>query len=186
MRQVMPAVLALGLMLAAGAHIATAQDATPTADAEAEIMFVQTFASTTLAPSGDDPSIVILTLERGTGETIYFSDRPDRIAGSVETGTFIETFREETAQDPANAALVVRVSESEEVVHVVELLEMEHDEATGTLTYTARMLDDHTALDLQFPGEPQQAITTELSYGTSNLFIDAGGLLQIIAPGSQD
>jgi hypothetical protein len=182
MRHVFSEILALGLLCAAGTTIVVAQNATPTGDSQVELMFVQTFSTSTLTPSRDDPSRLVLTLEQGTGEMIFLSDRPDRIAGSIKTDMFIEEFR----KDPANAALVVNVNEKEEAIYVVELLAMEHDPASGTVTYTVRLLEEPSELDLGFRSEPRQLVTAEQTYGTSNLFIDGGGLLQLVAYGAQD
>jgi len=182
----MSAILALGLLVIAGLSTAFAQQATPVPDVQVDLMFVQTFGRSTLTPSAGAPSTLTLTLEQGTGETLFFSDRPERIVGSVGTEWFIERFRQETAQDPANAALVVRVSETEEIVHVVELLTMDYDSGSGAVTYTVRLLDDPGGLDFRFRGEPQQSVTDEVSYGTSNLFIDSGGMMQLVAYGAQN
>jgi hypothetical protein len=186
MRRILSAILALGFLCAAGMTTVVAQDATPAAESNVELLFIQTYSAGTLSPSNDDPSLLTLTLEQGTGETIFLSDRPDRIAGSIKTDRFIEEFRKETAQDPANAALVVNVSESEEAVYVVELLEMAYDPASGTVTYTVRILADPSALDLGFRTEPQQSVTSDQTYGTNTLFIDGGGLMQLVAYGAQD
>jgi hypothetical protein len=186
MRRMLSTIIALGLFFAAGMATVIAQEATPAADSDVELLFVQTHSAATISPSEDDPSLLTLTLEQGTGETIFLSDRPDRLAGSIKTDQFIDGFRTETAQDPANAALVVNVSESEEEVYVVELLEMEYNEASGTVTYTVRILADPSELDLGFRTEPRQSVTTEETYGTNTLFIDGGGLMQLVAYGAQD
>lgn len=186
MRRMLSAILALGFLFAAGMATVVAQDATPTADSDAELLFVQTYSAATISPSEDDPSLLTLTLEQGTGETIFLSDRPNRLAGSVKTDQFLDGFRRETAQDPANAALVVNVSDAAEAVYVVELLEMEYDETSGTVTYTARILADPSELDLGFRTEPRHSVATEETYGTNTLFIDGGGLMQLVAYGAQD
>ena len=164
--------------------LAAASDATPAADAPRDYLFVQSFGASTITPSADDPASLTLTLTDGTGQTLYFSDRPNRVAGSVRTDRFIEVFRQETEDDPANAALVAQTAGGDEVIHVVELLEMEVDPASGTVRYTVRLLENPTEIDLRLPGDPVQSITSETRYGPSNLFIDAGGLMQLVAYGA--
>lgn len=161
------------------------QNATPVAGATpvgegVELLFVQSFGSSRLAPGADT---LTLTLEQGTGQTLYFSDRPNRIVGMIETGKFIDVFLVETADDPANAALVAQTSDSGEATHVVELLDMRYDSATGVATYTVRLLEDPDQLDMQFSGEVTQTLDAEVSYGSSQLFIDSGGLMQLVAYG---
>src|SRR5262245_34222352 len=69
--------------LAAGA--VAAQEATPAADAstgadrDPTVLFVQTYQSGTITPVEGADGRYTLKLEPGTGQTVYFSDRPDRI-----------------------------------------------------------------------------------------------------------
>lgn len=169
------------------------QGATPVSGPEgtpptggASLLFVQSFAAALIAPTTGDPSMLTLTLERDAGRTLYFSDRPERIVGIVATATFVQEFGAETAADPANAAVVSRDENGDEAIIVVELLNLSYDESTGTATYSARLLGDPDELGLGFSSEPQQSATGEQRFGPSQLFIDAGGLMQLVAYGAQD
>lgn len=112
--------------------------------------------------------------------------------GTIETGEFIDLFRKETAGDPANAALLVQASQPEkskrpvEVTYIVELMDMQYDAVTATSTFTIKLLADPASLDMHFLKDPQQILTGPVSYGASQMFIDAGGLMQLIAYGAQD
>ncbi len=164
------------------------QPATPVdtpADGGVELLFVQTYAASTLSPTGDD-GVLTMILERGTGETIYFADRPGRQVGTIATGTFVEVFRRETAADPANAVLVAGNGEAEETTYVVEFVDMLFDESTATATYTVRLLADPTVVSFGVAGNPVVRVDTQLSHQVSTLFIDSGGLMQLVAYGAQD
>lgn len=167
-------------------------DATPNVPAEAtpaaagvSLLFVQTFAACSLSPTGDD-GVLTLLLEGGTGQTIYFADHPGRQVGSIATGPFMEVFRRETAGDPANAALVAGNGQSEETIYVVEFIDMQYDESTATATYTVRLLADPTVVTFALAGDPAMRIDDEMSHQVSTLFIDSGGLMQLVAYGAQD
>jgi hypothetical protein len=86
------ALLVLATLLATGA---TAQETTsedPAAVAPSqqplEVLFVQSFTSGQLAPAGQ-PGAAVLTLREPLGDTVYFADRPNRAAGTVETDEFL-------------------------------------------------------------------------------------------------
>ena len=79
-------------------------------------------------------------MQMGTGHTLYFSDRPNRVAGTIPTDRFIEVFSRETASDPANAALVAQRHSDTDVTHVFELLTLRYDAQSGVVTYSVRFL----------------------------------------------
>ncbi len=183
----------LAMLALANARRASGQDATPVTDpgatpaaADGSLLFVQSFSAASLVPDERDPSLLTVTLERDAGRTLYFSDRPARVVGIVETATFVQEFGTETATDPANAAIVSRDERGAEVIVVVELLRLSYDASSNTATYAARTLDDPSQLGLGFSGEPTPTVAGERRYGPTQLFIDAGGLMQIIAYGAQD
>ena len=174
-----------GGTIGARLHDASAQDATPSPDG-VELLFIQTFASSSLAPDPADPDLLILTLETGTGHTLYFSDRPNRVAGTIPTERFIQVFSQETAGDPANAALVAQRDPGIEVTHVFELFTLGYDAQSGVATYSVRFLSDPGQMKIEFAETPQQSLSEAVLYGVSELFIDSGGLMQLVAFGAQD
>ena len=126
-----------------------AQDATP-ASGEAEehypvFLFVQLAESGTWSPSDESPEVFLLSLTGVSSQTIFFSDRPDRIVGTMETSGFLESLGF-TPFNPPNAAAVVRTPEGERDVLVVELFDPVYTEdfanpGAATLIYKARVLD---------------------------------------------
>jgi len=174
-----------GGTIGARLHDAAAQDATPSPDG-VELLFIQTFASSSLAPHPTAPDLLILTLEMGTGHTLYFSDRPNRVAGTIPTERFIQVFSQETAGDSANAALVAQRDPDTEVTHVFELLALKYDAQSGVATYSVRFLSDPGQMKIEFAETPQQSLPEAVLYGVSELFIDSGGMMQLVAYGAQD
>ena len=182
------AALVGGLFAATRIGAVLGQPATPVAtptDEGIELLFVQTYATSTLSPTGDN-GVLTMVLKGGTGETIYFAERPGRQVGTISTATFVEVFRRETAGDPANAVLVAGNGESEESTYVVEFVDMLYDESTATATYTVRLLADPTVVNFAVAGDPAVPVDVEMSHQVSTLFIDSGGLMQLVAYGAQD
>jgi hypothetical protein len=88
-------------------------------------------------PAGGEP--VLLTLEGHTGQTICFSDRPDRIIGATPTAQFLDGLRF-ARENPPNAALVADFEVGQGVA-VLDLLDPIWDPDTGTLVYGAEWLE---------------------------------------------
>ena len=189
-----------GLAAAALGSTASAQDATPGAPAaspEAEtdhpsFLFVQSFGAGSIS-SGDNGHLT-LTADHLTGQTIFFSDRPERIVGTVPTEDFLGLDRAPSASstpgsgdatpeggigftpaNPPNAALVfdsAAGSDEPSDVVVVELINPTYDRATGQATYEITVLADETAIDLTFESEPIAAAAAIRSFEGASLFID--------------
>ncbi len=184
--------LALGASLLVGAASvaqlrgSAAHDATPETGSSADgvqLLFVQSFGASRLEPDPIESEQWILTLSDGTGHTLYFSDRPDRVAGNIPTDRFVTQFSKETADDPANAALVAQTDTGTEVTHALELRSLSYDAESGTATYTVRFLPDPTELQIAFEEPPLQTLNEPVAYGQSEVFIDAGGLMELVAYG---
>ena len=172
------AALVAGAGLAAAGRRAAGQEASPVAspeaeDAEGSDLFVQTFRAGTLVPKSGEEGVYVLTLEGGTGQTVYFSDRPARRVGLVPTAVLLEQLGF-TPADPPNAALVVQTAEEEEIV-VVELFNPTFDEAAGTLTYEVRLLADYAGVGLADLAERQGDDPPAPSFDIAHLFIDGCG-----------
>lgn len=117
-----------------------------------EFLFVQAGAQVALKDG-------TLSLANANPHTLYFSDRPERIAGVVTTEEFVEhwaTGTDSFKADPPNAVLVLH-STGKPVVSVVELSDAKL--ADGTLSYAVKVIDGHQ----------------EIEGGWSSLFIDMIG-----------
>jgi hypothetical protein len=134
------------------------------------LLFVQVFGAGELAPKDGEEGAYTLTLSQGTGATLFFSDRPDRLVGTWPTAAFIERLGF-TPEDPPNAALVAQTAEGE-AVYVVELLAPTLDEAADTLTYDIRLLGE-ADVAMRFHAAPHGAPIEGVELGASHLFIDS-------------
>jgi hypothetical protein len=154
---------------------ANAQDATPAVDDDShgpEMLFVQSFQSGTInSPEGTDGRFTVI-LEHGLGQTIYFSDRPDRIVGASPTGQFLDGLGF-TPDNPPNAALVVETAPGETDLAVVELFDPVYDSANATVTYEMAVLANwEDSSDLGFTEASTGLAEIASSFGTAHLFID--------------
>lgn len=163
--------------------LAGAQDATPVAieaspesDLTADFpvfLFVQTFTQGSWEPAGED-GLFSLTLSGVPTGTIAFSDRPERIVTLVPMQKFLDGLGF-TPSNPPNAALVaMREGEdmSDQEVLVVELFSPEYDDVAGTLTYTARVLQDYGASGLAGLAPNQTDSQLPESFAGGTLLID--------------
>jgi hypothetical protein len=165
---------ATGLRAAAG--VGAAQDATPAARAgkgehDPAFLFVQSFQSGTIAPKEGADETYTLTLDQGLGQTVYFSDRPERIVGTNPTATFLERFPF-GADNPPNAAPVLEAGPDETDVVVLELTSPAYDDATHTATYAAKVLAEYEQRGVTFQEAPKGAGEVPAQFGAAALFID--------------
>lgn len=123
------------------ALLATAPAATPQEanSSEADFLFVQTAQGMAFAADQNR-----LTLRDVSPVTLFFSDRPDRIAGNMKTERFVPFWSEGTdsfLSDPPNADL--SILEDGELLQVVVVLE--NPVLAGTdLHYTVRHILEGT------------------------------------------
>ncbi len=175
------AVVSLGVT---GAHLATAQDATPVAGEElpdtvhlgaaaepSEFLFVQSFAGGSIAPVAGENDLFTLTLDGANPQTVFFSDRPERVFGLATTAAFLEGLGF-SPDDPPNAALVVTTENGDEDVLILELLDPVWDEASGTLTYSVQMLADYEESGLAYAALQQTDYDVPETFGQGGLFVD--------------
>ncbi len=177
--------LGLAGLSAATAGPARGQDATPApAGQDSSFLFVQTATSGTFAanPGAGTPAVggrptpgggaqYLLTLEGHSGNTVYFSDRPERIVGDVPTEQFPGGLGFEPG-NPPNAAVVTRSEDGTEDVLVVELVEPAHEPGSGTVTYGVNVLGEYAGEGLVHLAAQQQDAELPASFGEASLFID--------------
>lgn len=133
-------------------------------------MFVQTAHSGTFVPKASEPGVFEITLEGTTAQTVYFSDRPERIVGTVPTSLFLENLGF-SPENPPNAAIVAETEAGEDIL-VVELLNPRWDEAALTLTYDVVLLNDYQGDGLGHLAERQADSELANTFGHASLFID--------------
>jgi hypothetical protein len=197
--------LAAGTFATAGIAQTAAHDATPVAESgNTHFLFVQTFGAGSLAPKAGDLGLLTLTADHLAGQTVYFSDRPERIVGLVSTERFLgagaknvdspatpESGLGFTPANPPNAALVFASANDPSdpgAVIVVELIDPTYDPATGLATYDIKVLADETAVDLTLEQQPLSAADAPRQFEAASLFIDdcPNGSVYCITPETID
>lgn len=144
----------------------------PDADRGPTMLFVQTYQSGTITPKDGDDERYRLTLHSGSGQTVYFSNRPDRIVGSVATPQLLESlgFPDD---NPPNAALVVETAPGQSDIAVVELFHPIYDPVSQGVTFEVAVLADwERSLELGFTEAPTDLAALAPSFSSARLFID--------------
>jgi hypothetical protein len=185
----------LGLAATALGGRALAQDATPVATpavdpndphpsadtaANVEFLYVQPFSSGAWAPKDGEDGTYTLTLSGAAGQTVSFSDRPERIVGLIPTQQLLDTLGF-SPTNPPNAALVATQDGGDEQdILVIELLNPAYDADAGTLTYDARVIVDYGDPGLAHLARQQTDYELAERFGEGSLFIDDGCSAQTI------
>jgi hypothetical protein len=155
---------------------AAAQDATPIPAFDPAkkrtYLFVQSFQRGRVAAKAGAADTYTLTLEQGLGQTLYFSDRPDRDVGAAPTPQFLDGLGF-PPDNPPNAALVVETAPGDTDVAVLELFAPAYDEATHTATYEVKVLRDwQRELEMGFTEAPTDLARLLPQFGAAHLFVD--------------
>lgn len=129
-----------------------------------------------------DGSALELTLRDVAPEVTAFSERPERVAGTVPTDDYVGTWANEYEGDPPNAALSVN-ADGEATTLAVEL---DPPQRSGDdLTFRARQIEDPgDALDSPAVVGGDEGLPSR--FDAASLFVDDGGLMQLVAYGAQD
>lgn len=144
---------------------AAAQSGTPEAAENIEILFVQAATTGTLTPSDQGYT---LTFRHDAGQTIYFSDRPERLTGLLPTAELVSRWPFES-ESPPNAALAISNAEDDSATVLIGVLSTpEWSPGTATLSYGFWMLTDDIPA-----GSPTPMPS---SFDAATLFIDGSSL----------
>jgi len=143
--------------------------AAPAATEKPVFMFVQVADSGTLQPKQDAPGQYVLTLRGIAPQTVYFSDRPLRMAGHMPTGEFLKRLGF-SDQNPPNAAVAVEGAAADEDTIIVELRRPVYNAANATLQYDVTILPDAKG-GLAFYKERQDSKLAR-EFSSASVFID--------------
>jgi hypothetical protein len=138
-------------------------------------MFIQTARAGTWEPKAGEEGVFTLTLTGLPAQTVYFSDRPDRVVGTQTTSEFLEALGFGD-QNPPNAALVTAGENGDDDILVIELFNPDYteslDEAGGTLVYEARILENYQETRMGRVALEQDDAVIPSSFAGASLFID--------------
>ncbi len=164
----------------AGSVISRAQG-TPTASdplaADNSTLFVQTAAggtflpNTEASPEAGDRGTHVLTLSGHPGQTIFFSDRPQRTFGQAPTETLLVELGF-TPDNPPNAALVVSTPDGADDILVLTLFNPIYDNDANLLIYEANILGEYAGENLAPVADRQQDDELPSEFAHASLFID--------------
>jgi len=112
----------------------------------------------------------LVTLDGHSGQTIYFSDRPERNAGVAPTRAFLDGLGFDM-RNPPNAALVAEFQTGQGVI-VLQLIAPVFDAESGRLIYGAEVLQGYEGENLEPVIADQVAARLPAEFGPAALFID--------------
>ena len=157
----------IGTLATVAALAGCANAPTPAANAgqsQAQLMFVQSAEDVRV-----DATRSTLRLVKVNPQTVYFSDRPERIAGNIRMADYLKTWkdgRDNFGADPPNATLsIYEPGRSEPTIVVVTIMKPVVDGAD--LLYTYKIVDG----------------TMPVNGGATSLFIDWYGVGGGVGPG---
>ena len=169
--------LAAGIASVAFGRAVAAQDATPSSeDGHQEFLFVQLADQGSWVPSSDEDGVFLLSLTGASSQTLFFSDRPQRIVGAAPTIQVLEALGF-TPQNAPNAAIVAQDETGQRDVLVVELFDPIVQREFGadrntTLIYKARVLDAFSGENLEAWQTAQQDDQLAHTFTNVSIFID--------------
>ncbi|WP_193548182.1 hypothetical protein [Aestuariivirga litoralis] len=118
----------MGLSVAAAAAALAAARPAQAEDAKPMLMFVQLASSVKV-----DEAAKTVRLINVTPHTLYFADRPERLAGHIKMAAYLEEWtskagKDNFAADPPNAALsVYEAGQSNNTLAIIEILDPRMD-----------------------------------------------------------
>lgn len=171
--------LALALSWAAGLYLLLSGDdsaggpAVGSADPKSNsVLFVQKGRSGTLEPLAGRRDAYRLTVDGIDPRVAFFSDRPARLAGSIDNQALLEALFD-LPGDPPNAALAMEVpGQHEQAILPVELSDPALDRGGARVSYRATRLDAPSE-DLAYLAY-SDPVDTPRRFGAVDLFIDSG------------
>ena len=97
-----------------------------------------------------------------------------KVTGTIPTAAFVEAWAEAFASSPPNATLIAHpsVGDDVDVAVVVTLTDPVYDEAAGSLTYQAEILEADRIAGRVFEDAPVTAIDGPQEFAEAHLFID--------------
>lgn len=146
---------------------------------EPDFLFVQNAESGILGPIEGEVEKLLLTLNNLSPDTVYFSDRPDRITGQEPNAEIINNFFNDLSTPP-NAALQIRNEDGSVDVIAVSLLTAEFNAENQSIDYEVTIIPE----DLNFYNNPNDmlvsgeiitdmSIMMPMNFGSNSLFIDS-------------
>lgn len=168
--------VALLLLLLAGCKAeppaATSASGSVQSDTARTYLFVQQ-ADSGIVALGRDSMPDVLVLFGVDDATTWFTDRPHRDAGVMNTGHFLDVWglgKDSFTADPPNAALMTQGSDGQRAVYPIEIFNPQYDSRSGTLSYQIRPLEG--ASSVLRTGSARHVRESPRQFASASLFID--------------
>lgn len=181
-----------GLSLAFGGKHRFADVALAGVPPQRGYLYVQEANGASIAPAAGQTDLYTLVLTGVSDRTIYFSNIGGTDSGTGATGSFMLQFPTLFDGNP-NSALAVHMPGGREETLILTLegarilaQQPDGDAASVlrfTLGYTVRLLERTDSPGLQSQVTRRTSPQFPLSFASASLFIDAGGLMQLVAYG---
>jgi hypothetical protein len=127
---------------ASSAGTATAE---PASEIEISVLYALTAEAGTLTPIDGTTTRFTLTLSESDTHTIWFSDRPAHLSGTMSTADFVADWADFGFQAvPPNVAIVLHDGAEETDTLLAELTHPTFDASTRTFTATLEVDDEET------------------------------------------
>jgi hypothetical protein len=139
------------------------------APAKVSLLYVQTAGSGTFEPIAGSSSKFRLVLNDVSPNVVYFSDRPNRLAGQVSTTHFLKRIGFGGDLNP-NAAIDIQGAPSDSDVIVAALSRPAYDRRSKTLSYEITVLDTAREGLASFSKEMDERLPAR--FGSVAIFID--------------
>lgn len=135
-------------------------------------LYVQTFHTGTIVPKKGEDGTYTITLEQGSGQTIYFADRPSRNVGVFRNRAFLSKLGF-FPDDRPNAALILDTGHGEMDIAVVELSHPVITDDERGISYDVAVLADWQD-EFDFGDQQASADLASLApeFDAAYLFID--------------
>lgn len=149
-------------------------DRNPPLLGDASYLYVQYSSTGSFVLVGDgDPNHYTLTLSDVVPVTTYFSERPERIAGTLSIEEFIGIEDLFDAEDPPNAAVTaINPTDGTEGIVIVELRDPVYDWQLDNLFYDVILLEESDSRGLG-PWQRQSGEALPRNLERINVFIDS-------------
>ena len=152
-----------------GAEQGQKPEETKTVEKPVRFMFVQNANSGSLIPLQAKENLYTLTLKDVFPQTIFFSDRPERVTGQAPMQKFLDGLCFSRA-NPPNAAIEILGGSEEADLIVVELFDPVYTAVNKTLRYTVSILEKPDLSYAIFNERHDKSLPE--SFGPVALFID--------------
>lgn len=117
----------------------------PSYDYESKMLFIQKTCQVSLNRDLYSSDDYILTITCSEPHVIYFSNQPQRMAGSVEISNFIKVFNHNQMKNADNSIYASlnlgSFLQDEAFTHPLKLSEVEHDPTNNSISYKVKALN---------------------------------------------